>query len=248
VFNEKSYRAASNNIVIEKQFEDLCWKEWLMKTLKQKFRYLKEEINYSIRPDGLEVNSTTKNLMILAFEGVRKVLSCEVLSTESEGVSQLGLGYVILKTNNNQKVQGEGICWRIIFASFIKKVDLEAGLRADCNLKGLTEEFWVVLSIIISFDSEGVSFVSSYCKKNPQLNETFGYSWFSKKFSGKRFKEEIYMLTSIDMDIEKELKEMIWAEIKDIMVMVVTKMIVLSKKRLKHEYRYIEERLRVVIV
>jgi hypothetical protein len=45
--------------------------------------------------------------LVLVTENERKIEPCAVLPTENEGVSHLGLDYVIMKTYNNQKVQGE---------------------------------------------------------------------------------------------------------------------------------------------
>jgi hypothetical protein len=71
-------------------------------------------------------------------------------------VSRYGLGYIILKTNNNQKVQGEGVRWRRIFVPFIRKDDLEAGAETDFILRVLMEEILVELSTIISPNLDGV--------------------------------------------------------------------------------------------
>jgi hypothetical protein len=154
------------NEVIDQQLKKVIWMRVKIKVMmivtklikqfkimmEQEYRYPEEGINYLIRLDGLEVDIKVGNLVILVSEDERRVFPCEILSTESEEVSHLGLGYVILKTNNNHKVQGEGVCWRITFASFMRRDDLEAGARADCSLRILTKKSWVELSLIINPD------------------------------------------------------------------------------------------------
>jgi HJR/Mrr/RecB family endonuclease len=101
--------------------------------LKQEYRYQSKSISYHIRAEDYEV----ENLVIIVTEGEKGIEPCEVLSTKNGGVSLFGLGYIILKTNNNQKVQGEEVRWRIFFQSIIRKKDLEAGVEADYGLKEL---------------------------------------------------------------------------------------------------------------
>jgi hypothetical protein len=94
----------------------------------------------------------------------RKNSKCSVSVTESEGVSQLEQGYVILMKNNNQKVQGEGVHWSNIFASFINENDLEAGAEADLFEKKPVERVQIVLSILINFQLGGERLATSGCE------------------------------------------------------------------------------------
>jgi hypothetical protein len=59
--------------------------------------------------DNFEAKQMGMNLVIMGTEGRKGVLSREFVSTEDKGVSHLRLGYFIMKTNNNQKAQREGI-------------------------------------------------------------------------------------------------------------------------------------------
>jgi hypothetical protein len=129
--------------------------------LKHEYLYLREGTNYFIRFDDSEVSIAVENLMILITEGERRVLTYGIISTENKGVSGYGLGYIILKTNNNQKVQVEGVCWRSNFASFINEDDLETGSEADFFESKLVERFQVVLSSIINYHLGGASLVTS---------------------------------------------------------------------------------------
>jgi hypothetical protein len=46
-------------------------------------------------------------------------------------VSRFGLGCLIVKINNDQKVQLEGVCWSIYSASVMEEGNLEAGVCTD---------------------------------------------------------------------------------------------------------------------
>jgi hypothetical protein len=78
--------------------------------LEHEYRFLKEGINYLVKLDYLKVSFMFRDLKFIVTEGERGVLYYGILSTEEGGVSYLGLGYVILKTNNNHMVQEGGIC------------------------------------------------------------------------------------------------------------------------------------------
>jgi hypothetical protein len=58
----------------------------------------------------LEIGVLGKGFGARFSEGEREDSKCSVFTTESEGVSQHGQGYVILLKNNNQNAHGEGIC------------------------------------------------------------------------------------------------------------------------------------------
>jgi hypothetical protein len=100
---------------------------------------------------NLEVNRSGMDLVIMLTEGERRVLSREILSTEDEGVSHFGLGYDIMKINNNQKVQREEICWRLLFVSFTRESNLEAGVCADFGIIILGEDYQIKM---FNMDSE----------------------------------------------------------------------------------------------
>jgi hypothetical protein len=65
--------------------------------------------------EKLKINIANMKLGRMFTEGEREYSKQGVISTENGGVSQLGQGYFILKTNNNQTVQGEGVIWSINF-------------------------------------------------------------------------------------------------------------------------------------
>jgi hypothetical protein len=60
-------------------------------------------------------------------ERERKSFEYNVITAEDEGVSQYGQGYsILIKRNDNQNVQREGICPRINFTSTIQGIVSEA--------------------------------------------------------------------------------------------------------------------------
>jgi hypothetical protein len=122
--------------------------------------------------------------MFLVTESGKRILRYEILSTENEEVSHFGIGYDILKTNNNQKFQVEGVRRRNNFASFIKVDDLEAGAEADFLKSKLIERFQVVLSSIINSRLEGANLVSSCCEG--VLCETKWWKCYQDRFEKTR--------------------------------------------------------------
>jgi hypothetical protein len=71
-----------------------------------------------------------KNSGVMISEGERENSKCSVYTTESEGVSQRGQGYVILIKNNNHNAHGEGICWSNYLASATNRVGSEAEVNS----------------------------------------------------------------------------------------------------------------------
>jgi hypothetical protein len=145
------------------------------KTLEQKYRSLMKRTNYSIRSDEPEIDIAVGNLVLLLTEGERRVLSYEILSTESGGKSHYGLGYFILLINNNQTVQGDGTRCKKLFASFIREEDLEAGVSTDFVLRVLMKGIQVELPKMVSSNLDEENFASDICENVCYLEEKLSY-------------------------------------------------------------------------
>jgi hypothetical protein len=149
--------------------------------------------------------------MILVTEGERIVFCYGILSTDDEGVSDPGLGYDILRENNNQKVQEEGIRWSNNFVSFIIEDNLEAGARADLFEKKLKEGIQTVLSQIINPQSRDEELAVGRCKD---------VLWRMKRY--KCYRERFV-----------KIRYLIWLKFVVFCMMVMTKLKVISEVKMK---------------
>jgi hypothetical protein len=120
-----------------------------------------------------------------------------------------------LITNNNQKVQGGGFCWRNLFASFVRNEDLEAGARADLFLRVLTEMFLAVFSWINNLNLEGDRLALVYREGLNVAFEGFNCYLFQRHDDQKEFEKNmsalIIWLLVVIIVISKVMKVMMKA-------------------------------------
>jgi hypothetical protein len=181
---------------------------------------------FALLISGLEVDFLLYEVMAIVTEGGRRVLSYKVLSTEDEGRSRYGLGYNILLTNNNQKARGEGIRWRRIFASFIRKDDLEAGAKTDLSIGIPTKEIQIELSKIINPKLDGKESASDNCGDIlclfERLSHESGSEWSRhNKFEKMRMLMGICLMCLLAV-IHKTLKEAMKADLMIIGILILT--------------------------
>jgi hypothetical protein len=150
------------------------------KALEHEYRSLSERINYTIGFVCLKISFVMKGLMLLATESGKRVLIYGILPSEEEGVPHVGLGYIILKTDYNQKVHGEGVRRRNNFALFINKNYLETGADIHLVESKLMERTHSVLSVIIDFQLGGDDLASSRC--DGVLAESRMFKIFQRSF------------------------------------------------------------------
>jgi hypothetical protein len=93
---------------------------------EQKCRTLIKEVDQQLTLSGQIIDMVEKDFGAVFTEDERKDSRYSFNTTEGEGISHAGLGYNTLITSNNQKVQGEGICWSKHFESAIQRIGLEA--------------------------------------------------------------------------------------------------------------------------
>jgi hypothetical protein len=99
-----------------------------------------KETGYSIGAGEVVANIAVEDLVTIRTEGEKRVLSYEILLTEDRRTIHFRRGYAIIYlTMYDQKVEGEGICWRTLFVSFIRGNDLEAGALTDFILRMLAD-------------------------------------------------------------------------------------------------------------
>jgi hypothetical protein len=98
-----------------------------------------------------------KDSGVMISEGEREDSKYSVYSTEREGISHHGQGYVIFIQNNNHNAHGEGICWSNYLASATNGVVTDVGVISVLE-RPVKNDFNGPAALIIIISKE------EYCK------------------------------------------------------------------------------------
>jgi hypothetical protein len=116
---------------------------------ERKYREVWKRSVYNKENNNLKIHMLGEDLVEMITEGEKVVVSHEVRTTEDKGVPIFGLGYFIMKTNNGQKVQGEGVCWSIYLVCDMRMNCLETGVCTRlCGIRTVEDYCFIIISVV----------------------------------------------------------------------------------------------------